>query len=160
MTESAPSKAGNSIDIPTALAKGRRAQLSLQRTVDLLKTAHKAGRTDYWINFLPIDIFKYVQLFRARREANRAKKLLDSFRESLGDMQLESEIAARVELNPGVILADVVEDFLGDLMAQSGIEKSKRGTNIALSRLRRVLRALEEILSGPPPGAPSDAAAS
>jgi len=55
------------------------------------------------------------------------------------------EIEASVEIGLGVDLADIIEDFAGDLRAQSRIEKSRPQTITALSRLRRVLRALENV---------------
>ena len=60
-------------------------------------------------------------------------------------MRLDTEIAATVDLPVGVLLADVVEDFFGDLLVQGRIERSRRQANIALSRMRRTLKAVEAV---------------
>lgn len=135
-------------DVRKALVAARLARASLRRLVALLSKAHRVGKADYWDLFgvIPgLDAMKFFHLFRARREARRSRRLLSRLEDALGDFRLDSDLAARVELPPGVVLADLFEDFLGDLLTQARIEKSRRQANIAISRLGRTIRALEAL---------------
>ncbi len=138
-------------DVTEALAIGRETEQALRRTVELLNQAHGVGRVDFWFNFPGIDLLKYFHLFRAKREGKRARQLLEEFRTALGDLRMDDAESSldrvgdtELPFEPGVVFADLFEDTLGDLWAQGRIESRRRKVNIALVRVRGVLRALEK----------------
>ena len=134
-----------------AISIGNEAEQALRRTVELLQQAHGVGRVDFWINLPGTDLLKYYHLFRAKREGKRAQQLIEEFREALGDLRLEAEQTVldragdtEYEFQPGLVFADLFEDSFGDMWVQGRIETRRRKANIALLRVRRVLRALEQ----------------
>ncbi len=116
-----------------------------------LKKAEGLGGADFWLDFPGSQIVKFYNLFRARRTGKQAQVLIRQFHEALGDFAMEKqqrslERAGDTEfpIEPGVILADVLEDFLGDAWMQWRIDAGRYKVNIALVRVRGVLRVLRD----------------
>ncbi len=126
-----------------AVDAGRSAMRRLQRCVQALEKAHSYANTDYWLGSFYLEFPKYLWVFRARGEAKAASRELAKFRERLEALGRDHRAALDLKIGPGEILIDFIDIGLLDLWARERIARRRRESNIALSRVRRVVRALE-----------------
>ena len=132
-------------DLDVALAAGRRAQTALQQVVQFLEQADRMVRRDVWIDWLPFDVGKLWALHRARRCAALARPELEAFQTALAALGREHTAQIQVSFGAGAVLGDLVGDVLGDLRMLDQVARNRRQANIAVSRVRRVVRALEGV---------------
>lgn len=126
-----------------ALTAGRAAMGRLERCVQALEKAHSYANADYWLGAVFLEVPKYLWVFRARAEVKAASRELAKFRACLEEIERDHGAKLDFEVGAAEIVIDFIDFGLFDLWARERIAKRKRDANIALSRVRRVVRALE-----------------
>ncbi len=148
---------GESEAVDRALEACRSAMTHLGRCVSAMEKALEYAHADYWFGAVFLEIPKYRQVFRARREAKEASRDLAKFRERLQKLGRDHQASVDAMVEPGEIALDFVGGAFIDLWVRDRIAHRKRRANIALSRVRRIVRELEgwdprDVSARPRPG--------
>jgi hypothetical protein len=135
-------------ELDRVIDAGEKAQASLTKVVYFLKAARPYGKGDYWLGFELFEFMKYWHLLRAYLNKRKAREDLEVFQNELERFGIRHKAELDVEVSPGIVLVDLIEDFLGDLLMLDTIDKLRIKGNIAISRVRRIVRLLKKFRDG------------
>ncbi len=131
----------------TALMSGRAALADMDVVVEHLEKAGRAARGHLVLE--PFGLLKYYHLYAARRRMRRARAAFDTFQADLAVLGRSHNAGeANVGAGEAAALGDLVtEVFGGGLLVLSRIERTRIRANVARSRVRKVVRQLEQVIA-------------
>lgn len=123
---------------------GEGCKRALGEVVERLRVADDLRWIDVYVSNYA-NVPKHLALWSARRKAAVARRRLSAFQTRLRPFGLEHRARPEVAVGALATLLDVTEDFFADLFVARRIERSRRRTNIAVTRVSVVLSKLRAL---------------